>query len=107
MVETNLIAAKEIMKQLRLRNIAGMIVIDFITMQSNEDKEQIIKAMREEVRKDSSTMVLHGFTKMGLFEMTRKRTSITSRNASGKAKPYDGWVYTSFRNTVFQNGAVG
>jgi ribonuclease G len=72
-VETNKIAANEIMKQLRLRNIAGMIVIDFITMQSNEDKEQVHKIMREALRKDSATMILHGFTKMGLFEMTRKK----------------------------------
>ncbi|MBD7962482.1 Rne/Rng family ribonuclease [Fictibacillus norfolkensis] len=72
-VETNKIAAKEIMKQLRLRNIAGMIVIDFITMQSNEDKEQVHKIMRDALKKDSATMILHGFTKMGLFEMTRKK----------------------------------
>ncbi|WP_144698808.1 Rne/Rng family ribonuclease [Fictibacillus phosphorivorans] len=72
-VEANKIAAKEIMKQLRLRNIAGMIVIDFITMQSNEDKEQINKVMRDALKNDSTTMILHGFTKMGLFEMTRKK----------------------------------
>ncbi|MBN3556305.1 Rne/Rng family ribonuclease [Fictibacillus nanhaiensis] len=72
-VETNKIAAKEIMKQLRLRNIAGMIVIDFITMQSNEDKEQINKVLREALKNDPTTMILHGFTKMGLFEMTRKK----------------------------------
>ncbi|MDM5315716.1 Rne/Rng family ribonuclease [Fictibacillus sp. b24] len=96
-VETNLIAAKEIMKQLRLRNIAGMIVIDFITMQSNEDKEQIIKAMREEVRKDSSTMVLHGFTKMGLFEMTRKkeRPSLLETLAEKQSHMMDGYILRS------------
>ncbi|MBY6035321.1 Rne/Rng family ribonuclease [Fictibacillus nanhaiensis] len=72
-VETNLLAAKEIMRQLRLRNLAGMIVIDFITMESKEDKQKITLAMQEEIKKDSSTMILHGFTKMGLFEMTRKK----------------------------------
>jgi ribonuclease G len=72
-VETNLLAAKEVMRQLRLRNIAGMIVVDFITMQSNEEKEKIISAIKEELKRDSSTVVLYGFTKMGLFEMTRKK----------------------------------
>lgn len=72
-VDTNLLAAKEIMKQLRLRNIAGMVVIDFITMQAKEDKEQILSVLREEIKKDSSTIVIYGFTKMGLFEMTRKK----------------------------------
>lgn len=93
-VETNLIAAKEIMKQLRLRNIAGMIVIDFITMQSNEDKEQIMQAMREEVRNDSSTMVLHGFTRMGLFEMTRKkeRPSLLETLAEKQSHLMDGYI---------------
>jgi ribonuclease G len=72
-VETNVLAAKEIMRQLRLRNLAGMIVIDFITMQANADKEMILSVLKEEVRKDSSTVILYGFTKMGLFELTRKK----------------------------------
>ncbi|MDR7073653.1 Rne/Rng family ribonuclease [Fictibacillus barbaricus] len=72
-VETNLLAAEEIMKQLRLRNLAGMIVIDFITMSSNNDKQMIMSALQKEMRNDAATMMLHGFTKMGLFEMTRKK----------------------------------
>jgi ribonuclease G len=72
-LETNLLAAKEIMRQLRLRNLAGMIVIDFITMQSNADKEKVLEAMKEETKKDSSTIILYGFTQMGLFELTRKK----------------------------------
>jgi ribonuclease G len=71
--ETNALAVKEIMKQLRLRNLAGMIVIDFITMQSNSDKDMIFSALKEEIKKDSSTINLYGFTKMGLFELTRKK----------------------------------
>jgi ribonuclease G len=71
--ETNALAAKEIMKQLRLRNLAGMIVIDFITMHSNSDKDKIFSELKEEIKKDSSTINLYGFTKMGLFELTRKK----------------------------------
>lgn len=71
--ETNVLAGKEIMKQLRLRNLAGMIVIDFITMQSNSDKDMIFTLLKEEIKKDSSTINLYGFTKMGLFELTRKK----------------------------------
>lgn len=71
--ETNILAGKEIMKQLRLRNLAGMIVIDFITMQSNSDKDMIFTLLKEEIKKDSSTINLYGFTKMGLFELTRKK----------------------------------
>lgn len=72
-VETNILAAKEIMKQLRLRNLAGMIVIDFITMEANAEKEKITFALKEEIKKDASTIILHGFTRMGLYELTRKK----------------------------------
>jgi ribonuclease G len=71
--ETNALAAKEIMKQLRLRNLAGMIVIDFITMQAHSDKDMILSVLMEEIKNDSSTINLYGFTKMGLFELTRKK----------------------------------
>ncbi|MCM3717005.1 Rne/Rng family ribonuclease [Fictibacillus phosphorivorans] len=73
MAETNVLAAKEIMKQLRLRNLAGMIVIDFITMQSQSDKDLILSVLKEESKRDSTTINLYGFTKMGLFELTRKK----------------------------------
>ncbi|WNB93272.1 Rne/Rng family ribonuclease [Bacillus sp. NEB1478] len=72
-VETNLLAAEEITKQLRLRNLAGMIVIDFITMSSDKDKQMVMSAIQKEIRNDSATIIIHGFTKMGLFEMTRKK----------------------------------
>jgi ribonuclease G len=70
---TNIIAAEEIMRQLRLRNLAGMVVIDFITMDKNQDKEKVFATLLKEAKKDASTIILHGFTKMGLFELTRKR----------------------------------
>jgi ribonuclease G len=72
-LETNLFAAEEIIKQLRLRNLAGMIVIDFITMRSEKDKQTVMAAMQKGIKNDSATIILHGFTKMGLFEMTRKK----------------------------------
>jgi ribonuclease G len=72
-LETNLLAAEEIIRQLRLRNLAGMIVIDFITMPAKQDKEKVLAVLEKEVKKDTTTIIIHGFTKMGLFELTRKK----------------------------------
>jgi len=74
-LKTNIEAAKEIARQLRLRNIGGIIIIDFIKMKSNESREKVVKALKEELRKDSAKTEIFGFTSLGLLEMTRKRTS--------------------------------
>ncbi|MGG1575320.1 Rne/Rng family ribonuclease [Fictibacillus sp. NRS-1165] len=70
---TNLQAAEEIAKQLRLRNLAGMIIIDFITMSEPEDQQRVEAALKEALASDGTTTVVHGFTRMGVFEMTRKK----------------------------------
>ncbi|SHE63786.1 ribonuclease G [Marinitoga hydrogenitolerans DSM 16785] len=72
---TNLEAAKEIARQLRLRNIAGIILIDFIDMKDNYHKEEIINIFREESLKDKAKIYISGFTKLGLLELSRKRTT--------------------------------
>lgn len=66
-------AAVEIMRQLRLKDIGGIIVIDFIDMKSEEDKEKILEILKKEAKKDRSRVSIHEFTKLNLVEMTRKK----------------------------------
>ena len=72
---TNCEAAKEIIRQLRLRNIGGMIVVDFIDMNYQPHKKEIVNILKEEALKDKSKISVLGFTNMGLLEMIRKRTT--------------------------------
>lgn len=65
-------AAIEIAKQLRLRDIGGIIIIDFIDMHKNENKEKIIEKMKETTKLDRSKVQIEGFTKLNLMELTRK-----------------------------------
>lgn len=69
----NLEAAKEITRQLRLRNISGMIIVDFISMDNSYNEEQLLKSLREYVQEDSVLTTVVDITKLGLVEMTRKR----------------------------------
>ena len=71
---TNLEAAREIARQLRLRSIGGLVVIDFIHMPSKADGEAVIEAMREASAADRAPMQIGGLSEFGLLEMTRKRT---------------------------------
>ncbi|MBS4199805.1 Rne/Rng family ribonuclease [Bacillus sp. FJAT-49732] len=73
-VQTNLTAAKEIAKQLRLRDYSGMILIDFIDMQANEDKRKVQNLLEDLLKKDPKQTRAIGFTPLGIFEVTRKRT---------------------------------
>jgi ribonuclease G len=66
-------AAVEIAKQLRLRNISGMIIVDFINMNDDEHVQGIVKTLREEFKKDKVTTAYVDMTKLGLVEITRKR----------------------------------
>ena len=65
-------ATIEIAKQLRLRDIGGIIIIDYIDMQEPKDKEKIEELLKEELKKDRSKTQVEGFTKLDLMEMTRK-----------------------------------
>lgn len=66
-------AAIEIMKQLRLKDIGGIVIIDFIDMHNQEYKDEILRIMREEQRKDRSKIEVKDFTQLNLVEMTRKK----------------------------------
>jgi ribonuclease E/ribonuclease G len=76
-VEVNLEAAPAIAQQLRLRNIAGAVVIDFITMRSAYDRDKVQAALAEAVHDDPVPTQLYGFTRLGLFELTRARRGAT------------------------------
>ena len=72
-LRVNLEAADEIARQLRLREIGGVVVIDFIDMSRAENRERLTKRMREAVLRDRSAVHVEGLTRLGLMELTRKR----------------------------------
>jgi len=74
-LKTNIESAKEIPRQLRLRNESGVIVIDFIDMKSESERQLVIHVLEEELKKDKIKTTIGGFTHFGLLEMTRKRVS--------------------------------
>lgn len=65
-------ATIEIAKQLRLRDIGGIIIIDYIDMKNQEDREKVEELLKEELKKDRTKTQVEGFTKLDLMEMTRK-----------------------------------
>ena len=65
-------ATIEIAKQLRLRDIGGIIIIDYIDMRNKENEEKIIELFKEQLKKDRSKTQIVGFSKLNLLEMTRK-----------------------------------
>ena len=71
--KTNMEAAKEIAYQLRLRNIGGIIIIDFIDMEDESHREEVFYAMQEAVKKDKSRANILKVSEFGLVQMTRKR----------------------------------
>ena len=73
-LNTNLEAAREIPRQLRLRNLGGIIIIDFIDMRLEEDKLKVLEALEQNLSKDRIKNNIVNFTDLGLIEMTRKRT---------------------------------
>ncbi len=72
-LRTNLEAAEEIARQLRLRDIGGIIIIDFIDMEDKEDEQKVIEKLEEALSKDKTKTNIVDITKLGLLEMTRKR----------------------------------
>lgn len=71
-VKVNMEATIEIAKQLRLRDIGGIIIIDYIDMQNKENEDKIINLFKEQLKKDRSKTQIVGFSKLNLLEMTRK-----------------------------------
>jgi ribonuclease G len=79
--KTNLEAVKEIVHQLRLRNLGGIIVVDFIDMQEQENKTRMMEVLHEVLKRDKSKTNVAQLSSLGLVEMTRKRT----RDSLGRA----------------------
>ncbi len=71
---TNLEAAQSIARQLRLRNLGGIIIADFIDMDNEEHKNGVLNELRKALGKDRTRVNVNGFSALGLVEMTRKRT---------------------------------
>jgi Ribonuclease E/G family len=72
-VKTNIEAAAEIARQVRLRDIGGIIVCDFIDMSSESDRNKVIKSLEDGLRKDRTRSTIQSFSPLGLLEFTRKR----------------------------------
>lgn len=72
-LETNLIAAREIVRQLRLRDIGGIIVVDFIDMEKEENRRKVYREFRHALRKDRSRARVSPISDLGLVEVSRKR----------------------------------
>lgn len=72
--KTNLEAAAAIARQLRLRNLGGIIIIDFIDMQDTEHQRQVLRTLEKHLEKDRAKTSITGVSELGLVEMTRKRT---------------------------------
>jgi ribonuclease G len=72
-LKTNILAATEIANQIRLRNISGMIIIDFISMADQEHLRLVENALLEGVKKDRTKVHPFGFTSLGLYQLTRKK----------------------------------
>jgi ribonuclease G len=74
MLHTNLEAAKVVVDQLRLRNLGGLIIIDFIDMERAANRHKLTEALREALKKDKTRSSMRKISELGLVQMTRKRT---------------------------------
>lgn len=73
----NLSAVKEIARQIRLRNLSGIIIIDAMKMKERTDKSKVLNALTKAVSSDVVNVAVFGFTKLGLIEMTRTRQGLS------------------------------
>ncbi len=89
-LKTNLQAAEEIARQLRLRDIGGIIIIDFIDMEEQEDIEKVVKKLEEGLKKDKTKTNIVQNTELGLVELTRKRVRRDLENMLRTSCPYCG-----------------
>ena len=89
-LKTNLEAAEEIYRQLRLRNIGGLVVIDFIDMKSPQHREEVFKTMRKLVKSDRARTKVLPLSNFGLMEMTRQREQESIKDQIFNFCPYCG-----------------
>jgi ribonuclease G len=86
--KTNLEAAKEIVRQIRLRDLGGIIVLDFIDMEEPNNRARLFEALEQEIRKDRSKTKILQISEFGLIEMTRKRVRQSLERSLTQACPY-------------------
>jgi ribonuclease G len=96
--KVNLEAAEEIARQLRLRNMGGLIVLDFIDMRSRRDQQAVYNKLRDGLRRDKAKTHVLPISQLGLMEMTRQRHS-----ESVRASVYDDCPYCKGRGKVKSN----
>jgi len=76
-LKINLEAAREVARQLRLRDLSGLIVIDFIDMKKDENRKKVYRELRKELKKDRAKVAVAPITEFGLLEMTRQRIRVS------------------------------
>ena len=84
-LKTNLEAVKEIAYQIRLRNLGGIIIVDFIDMEKQENREKVFNAFVEAMKKDRAKNTILHISELGLIQMTRKRVRGKPRQDSLRA----------------------
>ncbi len=87
-LKTNLQASEEVGLQLRLRDIGGIIIVDFIDMENQEDRERVVKKLEESLKKDKTKTNIIQKTELGLVELTRKRSRRDLENMLRISCPY-------------------
>ncbi|MBF8984305.1 Rne/Rng family ribonuclease [Lutibacter sp. B2] len=103
-VKTNKEASKEIAKQLRLRDIGGIIIVDFIDMDAKSAEEEVIEILKEELKKDKTKTNVLGISSLGLLEMTRKKVKGRLSSILEKKCPYcSGTGSIMSEDTMIQN----
>jgi ribonuclease G len=99
--KTNLEACKEVADQLRLRNIGGMIIVDFIDMDKDSNREKVMRAFEESLKADKAKANVTKISELGLVEMTRKRTRESLGRMLTESCPYcEGKGYVKSKTTV-------
>lgn len=87
-LKVNLEAAEEICRQLRLRNMGGLIVLDFIDMKGHKDRQQVYQKVKEGLKRDKAKTHILPISQLGLMEMTRQRHTESVRSAVYDDCPY-------------------
>ncbi|MGH9389577.1 MAG: ribonuclease E/G, partial [Vicinamibacteria bacterium] len=100
-LKTNLEAVKEIVHQLRFRNIGGIIILDFIDMESPAHRERLQDSLRDALKEDKAKTQIENVSGLGLIEMTRKRTRKSLREVLCEPCSYcDGKGYVKSTSTT-------
>ena len=86
-LKINLEAAREVARQLRLRDLSGLIVIDFIDMKKEENRKKVFHELRKELRKDRAKVAVAPITEFGLLEMTRQRIRVSLLDSMSEECP--------------------